>query len=78
MDVVLQDGVTQRKLMAWELKRPSMIPVAQQRAPEAVVRWDVRSGDALPCTSMPDQWGTFSSCWCSHQGQAFNSSPGSQ
>ena len=53
VDVALQDAVTQRNLMAWELKRPSVIPVAQQHAPDAVACWDVRSGDAPPCTSMP-------------------------
>ena len=77
-DAVLQDAVSQCKLMAWELKRPSVIPVAQQRAPDAVACWDVRSGDAPPCASIPDRWGTFGGCWCSHQGQAFKSSPGSQ
>ena len=75
VDLVLLNRATERRLMAWELKRPSVIPVAQQGAPDAVACWMVRSGDALPCTSMPDRWG---SCWCSHQGQAFNLSPGSQ
>ena len=56
VDVGLEDGVTQRKLMAWELKRPSVIPVAQQGAPDAVACWDIRSGDAPPCTSMLDRW----------------------
>lgn len=59
VDLVLMNRATQRKLMAWELKRPSVIPVAQQHAPDAVACWKVRSGDAPPCTSMPDQWGTF-------------------
>ena len=76
--MVLMNKTTKRKLMAWELKRPSVIPVAQQHAPDAVDCWKARTGDAPPCTSMPDRWGTFGGCRRSHQRQAFNLSPGSQ
>ena len=56
-NMVLLHKATQRKLMVWELKCPSMIPVAQQHVPDAVACWKVCSGDAPPCTGMPDQWG---------------------
>ena len=69
VDLLLIARATQRKLMVWELKRPSVIPVAQQGAPDAVDCWKVSSGDAPHCTSMPDRWG---SCWSSHQRQALD------
>ena len=78
VDLVLMNRATRCGLMAWELKRPSAIPLAQQHAPDAVACWHARSGDAPPCARMPDRWGAFGSCWYSHQGQAFNLSPGSQ
>ena len=78
VDLVLYNRATQRMLRAWELKRPAVIPVAQQHAPDSVACWRARSGDPPPCTGRPDRWGTSGSCWCSHKGQAFNLSPGSQ